>query len=265
MRSLAAPFEAVGGKIVQSVYTAGYDLVMLGRAILWFRSAWAKRREIMVQCYAAGIESLGVVCIVGVFTGMILALSAGIEMARFGQQDLVGALVSISMAREMGPFMTALILTANVGSSMAAEIGTMKVSEEIEALEVMSIDVTRFLVMPRVVAMMVTTPLLTMVANILGNVGGATVAHFQLGVTFTAYYHHAIDILDLKALFTGLFKAMVFGTVIATVGCGKGLKATGGAIGVGQATRTCVIACFLLIMMLGYFITAVFYGGSLAG
>lgn len=258
-------FATVGGILIRSAVNSGKNLIMLGSSLLWARSAWSKRRVILAQCYSAGIESLGVVSVVGVFAGMILALSAGIELARFGQQELVGALVSVSMAREMGPFMTALILTANVGSSMAAELGTMKVSEEIEALEVMSIDVNRFLVMPRLIAMMIVTPLLTTVNDILGNVGGALVGYYQLGVTFNAYYINAIEILDLKAVYTGLFKAVIFGMVIAIVGCGKGLRATGGAVGVGEATRTCVITCFLLIMMLGYFITAIFYGGTLGG
>jgi phospholipid/cholesterol/gamma-HCH transport system permease protein len=265
MVGLVALARGIGGGLIGAAEGAGKNLVMMANALLWTRSAWTKRHEILSQCYAAGIESIGVVSIVGVFAGMILALSAGIELARFGQQDLVGALVSVSMAREMGPFMTGLILTANVGSSMAAELGTMKVSEEVEALEVMSIDVNRFLVMPRLVAMMIVTPLLTAVNDLLGNIGGAIVGYYQLGVTWQAYYLNAIEILDLKAVYTGLFKALVFGMVIATIGCGKGLRATGGAIGVGQATRTCVITCFLMIMMLGYFITAIFYGGSLSG
>lgn len=252
-------------KVRDTIDIAGFSLTILGRSLLWIRSAWSKRVPILNLCYTYGIESLGVVSIVGVFAGMILALGAGIELARFGQQDVVGALVSVSMAREMGPFMTALILTANVGSSMAAEIGTMKVSEEIEALEVMSIDVTRFLVMPRLVTMMIVTPLLTAVADLLGNVGGAIVAYYQLGVTPSSYYYNAMQFLDTKAVYTGFFKAWVFGIVIATVGCGKGLRTTGGAIGVGQSTRTCVIACFLLVMCFGYFITALFYGNALGG
>ena len=256
-------FAAIGHRILGSIHMAGRDLIMLSRAILWTRSAWTKRRDIVRQCYAAGIESLAVTAFVGMFAGMILALSAGIELAKYGQQDVVGALVAVSMCREMGPFMCALILTANVGSSMAAEIGTMSDSEEIDALEVMSIDVNRFIVMPRVVAMVVATPLLTVVVNIIGNIGAAVVAYAQLGVTFTAYYYNAMQFIDLMDVYTGLFKAVVFGLVIATIGCGKGLRTTGGAIGVGNATRSCVITCFLLIMVLGYVITFIFFGGDL--
>lgn len=254
----------VGGKIIRGVKTAGFDLVMLWRATLWIRSAWAKRREILAQCYVVGIESLPVTLIVTLFTGMILALQAGIQLARFGQQDLIGALVSVTLAREMAPFMTGLIMAANIGSAMAAEIGTMSVSEEIDALEVMSIDVNRFLVMPRLVAMMLMTPMLTVLANVIGNVGAAVVAYFQVGVSFQSYYQNAVHlIIELKDIYTGLFKAWVFGIIIATIGCGKGLRTTGGALGVGEATRTCVIACFVMIIVIGYLITSMFYGQTL--
>lgn len=258
-------FRTIGASIINAVNTAGYDVVLLWRALLWFRSLWTKRHEVMVQCYVVGIESLPVTLIVTMFTGMILALQTGIELARFGQQDLIGALVSVTLAREMAPFMTGLILAANVGSAMAAELGTMAVSEEIEALEVMSIDPARFLVMPRLAAMMITLPILTVIANLIGNIGAAVIGFTQLGVTFQAYYQHATrDVIDLKDIYTGLLKAFVFGVIIATIGCGKGLRATGGAIGVGQATRTSVIACFLMIIVSGFVITQMFYGASLA-
>jgi phospholipid/cholesterol/gamma-HCH transport system permease protein len=264
--NLLAPFRAIGGKFFRSIFTSGYDLVMLWRATLWIRSAWGKRQEILNQCFIVGIESLPVTLIVTMFTGMILALQAGIQLAKYGQQDVIGALVSISLAREMAPFMTGLILAAQVGSAIAAEIGTMAVSEEIEALEVMSIDVTRFLVMPRLVAMMFMAPTLTIIANLVGNLGGALIAYTKVGVTFSSYYQNAVHLaLETKDIYTGLFKAWVFGVVIATIACGKGLRTKGGALGVGEATRTSVISCFVMIIILGFFITSVFYGGSLTG
>lgn len=256
-------FQYLGSRILGALYTAGKDILLLVRALYWFRSIWTKKREIVLQCYVVGIESMPVTLIVTMFIGMILALETGIELARFGQQDLIGALVSVTLAREMAPFMTGLIVAANVGSAMAAEIGTMAVSEEIEALEVMSIDTARFLVMPRLIALMGMMMMLTVIANLIGNFGAAVVGYFQLGVTFQSYYEHAVhDVIDLKDIFTGLFKAWVFGTIIATVSCGKGLRATGGAIGVGEATRTSVIANFLMIIVTGYVLTSVFYGNA---
>jgi phospholipid/cholesterol/gamma-HCH transport system permease protein len=259
-------FQTVGARLIAANYSAGYAVVLLWRALLWFRSVWTKRHEVLEQCYVVGIESMGVTLIVTMFTGMILALQAGIALAPYGQQDLIGALVAVSLAREMAPFMTGLILAANVGSAMAAEIGTMAVSEEIEALEVMSIDPARFLVMPRLAAMMIMMPVLTAVANVIGNIGAAIVGFFQVGVTFQAYYFQATKsgAVDLKDIYTGLFKAFIFGVIISTIGCAKGLKASGGAIGVGEATRKSVIACFLMIIVTGYVLTSVFYGGNLA-
>jgi len=259
-------FQEIGSRILKGIGTAGEDVILLGRATYWLRSAWNKRREIMAQCWVCGVESMPVTLIVTMFTGMILALQTGIALARFGQQDLIGALVAVTLAREMAPFMTGLIVAANVGSAIAAEIGTMAVSEEIEALEVMSIDPARFLVMPRLVALMIMMPLLTVIANLIGNIGAAVVGFFQIGVSFQAYYQQATGgTIDLKDIYTGLFKAYVFGIIIATIACGKGLRATGGAIGVGQATRTSVIACFLMIIVSGYVITSIFYGGTLGG
>jgi phospholipid/cholesterol/gamma-HCH transport system permease protein len=260
-------FRATGQRIITGVTTAGLDVMLLGRSLYWLRSAWTKRREILAQCWVCGVESMPVTLIVTMFTGMILALQTGLALARFGQQDLIGALVAVSLAREMAPFMTGLIVAANVGSAIAAEIGTMAVSEEIEALEVMSIDPARFLVMPRLVALMIMMPLLTAIANLIGNIGAAVVGFFQVGVSFQAYYQNAVhgNAIDLKDIYTGLFKAFVFGIIIATIGCGKGLRASGGAIGVGQATRTCVIACFLMIIVSGYLLTSIFYGQQLAG
>ena len=258
-------FQTVGAQVISATNNAGYSVALLWRSVLWFRSAWTKRHEIIQQCYTVGIESLGVTLIVTMFIGMILALQTGVSLARYGQQDLIGALVSVTLAREMAPFMTGLILAANVGSAMAAEIGTMAVSEEIEALEVMSIDPARFLVMPRLAAMMIMMPILTVIANVIGNIGASVVGYFQVGVTFQSYYQHATkDVIELKDVYTGLFKAFVFGVIIATVGCAKGLRATGGAIGVGDATRRSVIACFLMIIISAYVLTSVFYGGNLA-
>lgn len=217
--------------------------------------------------YICGVESLPVTLVVAVFTGMILATQTGIELSRYGQEEVIGTVVTISMCREMGPFMTALIMAATVGSSMAAEIGTMKVSEEIDALEVMSVDPVDFLVMPRIVAMTVMCPVVTIFTNIIGILGGGIVSQTRLNVSLTTYLDRAREAFRTEYLFaffpkdfyTGLFKALVFGIIIATVGCSQGLRASQGAIGVGQATRKSVINSFLLIIIIGYYMTNIFY------
>jgi phospholipid/cholesterol/gamma-HCH transport system permease protein len=155
--------------------------------------------------------------------------------------------------------MTGLILAASVGSGMAAEIGTMKVSEEIDALEVMAIEPARYLVLPRLLAMAIMTPILTVYTNLVGILGGAVIANSQYGVSFERFATEVTVYLTRKDIFTGLLKAVVFGMVIASVGCAQGLQARGGAIGVGQATRRAVVVSYLLIIVLGYYITFLFF------
>ena len=248
-----------GAWILESAETSGYGLVKLWESLLEARALGTRRKEFSYQLYRAGIETLPVIIVVAVFTGMILSAQTGVQLAKYQQAGQVGTLISITMCREMGPFMTAIILAACVGSAMAAEIGTMRVSEEIDALEVMSIHPVRFLLMPRILALTLICPILTILTNLLGIAGGSLVARFQLGVTFHEYYTNALDVLKLKDPYSGLVKAIVFGMTIATVGCTMGMRTTGGAIGVGRATLNSVVISLLLILILGYFMTWMFY------
>ena len=240
--------------------TSGYTILLLLECLYYLKNLFSKGREIMKHMYVAGVKSLLVCSIVALFTGMILALQAGIEFAVYGQQAMVGNLVIASMTREMGPFTTAIILTASVGSSMAAEIGTMKVSEEIDALEMMSISPVKFLVMPRVVALSIMLPVVSVYTTALGTLGGGIVANYQLNVTWDVYYAHVLESLKFKDTYVGLFKAFVNGVVISGVSCSEGLRASNGAMGVGKATRSSVVTSFLMVLILGYYITSIFYG-----
>jgi phospholipid/cholesterol/gamma-HCH transport system permease protein len=190
---------------------------------------------------------------------MILALQTGLELRRFGLQANIGTAVAVVMAREMGPFMTALIIAASVGSAIAAQVGTMTVSEEVAALEIMSISPVRFLVMPRLAALIVMMPILTIYTNTIGLIGGGVVGSTQLEVSWVAYFDNAKLFAVNKDLFVGLLKAVVFGMVIATTACHQGFEAKEGAVGVGQATRRTVIISFLTILVLGYMISRLFY------
>jgi len=214
---------------------------------------------VFYQLYVTGIKSLGVISVVAMFTGMILALQTGLALREYGQEVNIGAAVMISMLREMGPFMTALILAASVGSAIAAELGTMVVSEEVAALEVMSISPVRLLVMPRLAAMMIMTPLLTFYASMLGVIGGAFVGYTQLGVSVEAYIDNATRFAQIKDLYVGLFKALIFGIIITIIACHEGFSTTEGAVGVGRTTRRSVVISFLSILIVGYIITRLFY------
>lgn len=217
------------------------------------------RNDVWQQLYVVGIKSLGVISVVGLFTGMILALQVGLELRRYGQENNIGTLVCVAMLREMGPFMAGLVIAASVGSAIAAQMGTMTVSEEIAALDVMGISPLRYLMMPRLVALAVMMPLLALYTDLLGILGGAMVGSTQLGISTTAYFDNALRYAENKDLYVGLFKSFLFGLIIVTVACYQGFTTTNGAVGVGRATRKTVIVSFLLILIIGYFVTRLFY------
>lgn len=249
--------ERLGGTLLQAAETLGCDTLLFVRGLLGCRSAFRRAAEIGRQMYLCGVMSFPVVVMVAIFAGAVLALQAGLTLRQYGLESAIGRIVAASMCREMGPIMTALILAGRVGSAMAAEIGTMRVSEEIEALEAMSIDPVRFLAMPRLVAMTIMAPVLTVYANIIGVIGGAIVGFYQIGVSYTKYFDEAYDSLVLVDINSGLIKAMVFGALIAVVGCGRGFRAQASAEGVGKATKDSVVVSFILILVFNYFITSI--------
>lgn len=217
------------------------------------------RTALMGQLYVTGIRTLPVVTVVSLFTGMILALQVGLELRRFNQEMYLGAAVMVSLIREMGPFSCGMCLAACVGSAIAAELGTMKVNDEIAALEIMSISPVRYLAAPRILALIVMAPLLGFFCCIIGTMGGGIVGVTQLGVDFGQYMASAISMADTKDLFVGLLKALVFGIVIGTVSVSEGFGTSLGATGVGKSTQRSVIVSFLLILMFGYMVTRVCY------
>ena len=254
------------------VQTVGQNVILvlgqIGKAMMICVGAFSNMRymltkrsrgEIVRQIFVCAVKSLPVITVVGFFIGMILSLQIGIELRRYNQESLIGSAVMASMLREMGPFMSGLVLAACVGAAMAAQMGTMMVNEEIAALEIMSIDPLRFLVMPRMVAMIITVPLLSFYTCMLALIGGAVVGYTQLSVPWSAYWTNAFDFAGVRALYVGLFKALIFGIVIVTVSCYEGFATTRGAVGVGLATRRSVIVNFLMILVLGYFVTRLFY------
>ena len=217
------------------------------------------RADLFVQLYATGIRTLPVVTIVALFTGMILSLQVGIELARFNQEMFLGAAVMLTLIREMAPFSCGICLAAMVGSAIAAELGTMKVNDEIDALMIMDIDPLRYLAAPRILALMMMSPLIAFYCCIIGTVGGGLVASTQLNVDFGQYMSSALSMATDKDLFTGLLKALVFGLLIGTISISEGLGTEHGATGVGKATQRSVIISFLAILVFGYMITRAFY------
>jgi len=243
-------FQSIGQGVIMSVQAIGNFTYMFSRR---------NRDEVFFQLYLTAIKSIPVLTVVGLFTGMIFALQVGLELQRFGQENQVGSGVTIVMLREMGPFMTALIIAASVGSSIAAQMGTMTVSEEVAALEIMSINPIRFLMMPRMVALVFCMPLLTFYVDIMAFLGGMIVANTQLNVSMHEFWDNSVFIAKNRDLFCGLFKSVIFGIIICGVACYQGFRTTGGAVGVGQATRRTVVFSFLTVLVVGYVITKIFY------
>ena len=262
MRFTREPPEfSAGGGTLLGLSNVGRMGMMTTLSLLMFPLQFTPRRlrEVFRQMYLLGIKSLPVITLVGMFMGMVLALQAGLELRRYNQEMLIGAGVMISSLREMGPFMTGLVLAACVGSSMAAQIGTMTVNDEVAALETMSIDPVRYLVAPRMTAMVLMTPVLSFYACVLSVIGGGVVAVTQLSVPFTQYMKVAMDTAVAHDLYVGLLKALVFGVVITGLSCFEGFSTRQGAVGVGRATRDSVVKSFVLILIIGYIITRLFY------
>jgi len=245
----------------------GYRVDLFGATLLRLGSIVQRRVLIANQMVSLGLQMTHVVLFVGVFMGMIVSLQTGIELARIGQQDQIGLIVAISMAREMGPFITATILAATAGSSIAAELGTMSVSEELHALEVMSVDKFKLLVLPRVVALAVMCPLLTILCDSIGIIGGGVVASQQLNVGWQLYSETALDALRPVDgwfslpydVYAGLLKSFVFGLIISVISCSEGLRARGGALGVGMATRSAVRDSIIFVIIANYMISQLLY------
>lgn len=249
--------------IYKPLQGAGDTLILLFRTVLSVPYLYFKFPELLRQMYISGFQSLLVVSIVGAFTGMIMSLQVGLALKDFGQEDFIGQTIVVSLTREMSPFMTALIMAASIGSAMSAEIGTMTVSEEVDALQVMSIDPVKYLVMPRIVGFSMMVPVLATYSSALGVLGGGLVAQTQLNVEYYTYFHLVYEVLisesGLKDIWVGELKALIFGITISSISCHQGLSAKGGAIGVGNAVRMAVVVSFLFVIVIGYFITAIFY------
>ncbi len=246
-------------KIFRSVGWAG---IVLAGSMRYFPSVLVRRRaraDLFVQLYSTGIRTLPVMTVVALFTGMILSLQVGLELARFNQEIYLGAAVMVTLVRDMASFVTGICLAACVGSAVAAELGTMKVNDEIDALIIMDIPPFRFLSAPRILALFMMAPLLMFYSTIVGTVGGAIVGATQLDVDYGQFMSSAMSIVKAKDIFVGLAKSAAFGLVIGTISCAEGFGTTIGATGVGKSTQRAVIASFLSILVIGYMITRVCY------
>ncbi|MDX2222674.1 MAG: ABC transporter permease [Rhodospirillaceae bacterium] len=216
-------------------------------------------RLIVGQMIDIGYYSLPVVGLTAIFSGMVLALQSYTGFARFSAESAVANVVVLSMTRELGPVLAGLMVAGRIGASMAAEIGTMRVTEQIDALTTLSTDPFKYLVVPRLLAGLLMLPLLVLVADIIGVFGGYLVGVYKLGFNPGNYISSTLDFLEPLDVISGLVKAAVFGFLIALMGCYNGYYSKGGAQGVGAATTNAVVSASILILTFNYVITELFF------
>ncbi len=211
------------------------------------------------QAVAVGIEALPIASLISFFIGMILALQGAYELRRLGALQLVASAVAISMTRELGPLMTAIIVIGRSGSAFAAEIGTMKVNEEIDALQTMALEPVHFLVAPKFLAMILMLPCLTTWSDFMGVLGGALFGISSAGFTLQSYLRATIDAIVMRDIITGLIKSLMFGIVITAVGCQEGFSTGLGSEQVGRSTTSAVVKSIFLVIAVDLVFTAIFY------
>ncbi|HIJ61360.1 MAG TPA: ABC transporter permease [Rhodospirillaceae bacterium] len=253
------PLATVGRVFLDFLQYCGRLAIFAGVAVYHCLRPPIYFRLIGTQMLEIGYFSLPVVGLTAIFTGMVLALQSHTGFARFSAEGAVATVVVISMTRELGPVLAGLMVAGRIGAAMAAEIGTMRVTEQIDALTTLSTNPFKYLVAPRLIAGLAMLPFLVLVADIIGVFGGFLVGAYQLGYNPATYIHSSWDYLKPMDVVSGLVKAAVFGFLISLLGCFNGYHSRGGAQGVGQATTNAVVSASILILTTNYILTALFF------
>jgi phospholipid/cholesterol/gamma-HCH transport system permease protein len=252
-------FITIGKKVIALLYLLGGLSYLASQTFYWMFIPPFKKERIFEQCKKAGVDSFLIVSLIAFFIGVIMALQTAYQMQRLGSEMYIASIVALSMVRELGPVITALVVAGRVGAAITAEIGSMQVTEQVDALETLAANPIKYLVVPRLLALSIMNPLLTLYANVIGIFGGFLICTNRLGVSGGMYRYITFSALLYKDLFTGLFKALCFGMIIAFVSCYEGFNVEGGAEGVGKATARAVVTMFILIIACDCLFTALFY------
>jgi phospholipid/cholesterol/gamma-HCH transport system permease protein len=233
-----------------------------GQVIVHLIAGKIHRRNTLEQMAAVGPESLLIALLTAAFVGMVFTIQVAREFINLGAGTAVGGVLALSLARELAPVLTAVILAGRVGSAFAAEIGTMQVTEQIDALQMLKTDPIDYLVIPRVIACCLMLPILTILAFITGMTGGLLIAESLYGISSTVFLNSARNFLNIWDLISAIVKAFVFGGLIAVIGSSWGLTTTGGAKGVGQSTTTAVVTSLLAIFIFNFFLSWLMFQGT---
>jgi len=252
-------FAYIGRYFINLVISTGSIAQLLFSSFLWIFRRPLRISRIIEEFYKIGATSTGIVILTSFFTGMVEALETYHGFSKFGATSMIGYTVAISFGREIAPVFTALMVVARSVSAMSAEIGSMKVTEQIDALSVMGINPIGYLASPRIVAGFTMLPLLTILSNVAGNIGSYLISVYSLGVSEGGYFENIRLFIDTSDISYGLVKAAVFGVLITIIGCYYGLATTGGTQGVGRSTTSAVVLASVIVLVSDYFLTALMY------
>jgi phospholipid/cholesterol/gamma-HCH transport system permease protein len=262
---LLFPIAVVGRRTLGIVDHTGEVFYLLFDALRWVWRGLTKKKyrlgksAIVSQTVRVGVQSVFIVAIVSGAVGLILALQLAPPLDEFGQRDKIANIIAVAVLRELGPLIGAIVLTGFAGASIAAEIGTMVVSEEIEALEAHALNPVRFLVVPRVMASLISMTCLGVISSFVAIVAALMISVLVLGVPYETYMNNMLQQAKQVDFWTGVFKGGVFGTLIGIIACSNGLNVTGGAAGVGRATTYTVVECVVAIVVADLIFTAIFF------
>lgn len=247
----------IGRSALQQLTSMGRMFLFLLSAFAWVLRPPQRLRLIVYHIRTIGVDSLSVVILSGVFTGMVMGLQGYYSLRKFNAESFLGSVVALGLLRELGPVLSAFMVTGRTGSAMAAELGSMKVTEQIDALYSMAVNPVQYLVSPRLIAGLFSMPLLTAIFDVVGIYGAYLIGVGLLGVSSGSYFAGMESSVVFKDVWSGLLKSVCFGLIITWVCCFKGFHASPSAIGVGQATTESVVLCFVLILVWDYFLTSV--------
>ncbi|MGA8809040.1 MAG: ABC transporter permease [Thermoanaerobaculia bacterium] len=251
--------ERIGRVFLRLFEETGLWFGMLGRTFLWTFRPPFEGGEWLRQMVRVGVDSIPVVFLTTMFTGMVMALQTYNGFHRVHAENFVGSVVALAMLRELSPVLVALMVTGRVGSSMAAEIGTMRVTEQLDALQALATDPVQYLFVPRVIAGTVMLPLLTILGDALGVGGGYLVGVKLMGANPVVYQQNTFQFLHMNDVWSGLIKSAFFGLILTLTGCVRGYYTSGGAEGVGRATTAAVVSASLIILFADFFLTKLLF------
>jgi phospholipid/cholesterol/gamma-HCH transport system permease protein len=242
----------LGGAVVRTVRGAGELTVFTGRLFSWLLTRWPAKGSLVPCLYQIGVLSLPVVMVTGLFIGMVLAVQSYGQFANLHMETRLGSIINIALVKELGPVLAATMLAGRVGSAMAAELGTMRVTEQIDALSCLGANPIHYLVVPRFLACFFLVPLLAVIADMLGVMGGAIVCVNIFGVSSHHYWQHSRAYVEKWDIYCGIFKSFFFGAAIAIIACHRGLNSRAGAEGVGRAATEAFVYSFIAILAVDF-------------